>query len=416
MRIHTICVNYWPEKTGIASFSTGRAEALAARGHHVTVCTAVPYYPEWRVASEYRRRPFARERHAGVDVRRCPIYVPRHVTPLRRVLFEASFIASAFLRSVFCRRPDLLVVVSPPLGLAVAAVVLARLWGVPYVFHVEDLQPDAALDLGMVPRGRVASALFAIERLAYRRAALVSTITDAMRDRIIGKGVPREKVELFAGWSDPECFDLPIESSDASLRTELRLGDACVVLHIGNMGVKQGLDVMLGAAALTRKDPDLVYVLVGDGAVRAALEDEVRASGLSNVRMIPLLPQERFLRLLATAEVCLVTQQRVVADIVFPSKVLSLLAAAKPVIASVSRSSEVARVVRESGAGDVVEPEDPAALSMAIGRLRADREGRRRTAAAGRAYARRHWERQATLDHMGRVLDALLGEAARPPA
>jgi len=416
MRIHTICVNYWPEKTGIAVFSTGRAEALAARGHHVTVCTAVPYYPEWRVASEYRRRPFAREQHAGVDIRRCPIYVPRRVTPVRRVLFEASFIASAFLRSMFCRPPDLLVVVSPPLGLAVAAVVLARLWGVPYVFHVEDLQPDAALDLGMMPRGRVASALFAIERLAYRRAALVSTITGAMRGRIIGKGVRPDKVALFAGWSDPECFALPIESSDTTLRTELRLGDAFVVLHIGNMGVKQGLDVVLGAAELTRKAPDLVYVLLGDGAVRAALGDAVRASGLSNVRIMSLLPQDRFLRLLATAEICLVTQQRVVADIVFPSKVLALLAAGKPVIASVSRSSEVARVIRESGAGDVVEPEDPGALSAAIGRLRADRERRRRTAADGRAYAQRNWERHATVDHMGLVLEALLGEAARPPA
>jgi colanic acid biosynthesis glycosyl transferase WcaI len=367
----------------------------------------VPYYPEWRVADAYRRRPFARERRNGVDIRRCPIYVPSGVTPLRRMVHEATFVLMALLRSLTCRRPDVVFVVSPPLGLAAVAWILSRLWRVPYVFHVADLQPDTALDLGMVRNGPLVRVLYALEQLAYRGAALVSTLSPQMRDRIVAKGLPPEKVTLFADWADPELFDLE-EAGEApaasSIRTELGLGDAFLVLHAGNMGVKQGLDVVLDAAARTREDGRLIYLLVGDGAVRPALEARAHAMGLSNVRFVPLLPRPAFLRLLAAADVCLVTQQRTVADIVFPSKVLTLLAAGKPVIASVTAASAVARAIADAGAGDVVEPENPAALADAVRVLRDDAVRRRAMSVAGRAYARAAWERDATLGHLERML------------
>jgi colanic acid biosynthesis glycosyl transferase WcaI len=407
VRIHVIGINYWPEETGIATFSTGRAEYLTARGHHVTMCTAVPYYPEWRVAAAYRRRPFAREQRAGVDIRRCPIYVPSQVTPVRRMLFEASFIASSFVRSVCCPKPDLLFVESPPLGLALTVAALSRLWRVPFVFQVEDLQPDAALDLGMIRRGRAARLLYSVERFAYRNAALVSTLTESMRGRIIGKGIPADKVVLFPSWADPELFTLETPAIDVPLRRELGLGNASVILHAGNMGVKQGLGVVLDAAQRTRSNPDVVYVLVGDGAVRAELEERARRAALTNVRFIPLLPRDRFLRLLALADAGLITQQRTVADIVFPSKTLVLLAAGRPVVASVNPTSEVARVVMASGAGTVVTPEAPDALAAAITRLQGAPAARARMAAAGRDWARLHWARDSTLEHLALTLESL---------
>jgi len=403
MRIHVIGINYWPEMTGIAVFSTGRAEHLAAAGHDVTMCTAVPYYPQWRVPEEYRGLTFRREARAGVTILRCPLYVPAAVNPIRRVLHEASFIASSFVRSLFCRRPDLLFVVSPPLGLAIAAVILGRLWRVPYVFHVADLQPDTALDLGMVKPGRFARLLYAVERLAYQRAAIVSTLTEPMRARIVAKGIPSEKVLLFADWSDPRLFALD-GSQSAAIRSELGLGDAFLVLHAGNMGVKQGLDVVLDAAVQTRSDPGIVYLLVGDGAMRPHLEARARDLGLQNVRIVPLLEHDRFLQLLGAADVCLVTQQRTVADVVFPSKVLTLLSAGKPVVASVTGGSAVANVVAGAGAGMIVTPEDGAALAEAIGTLRADPRRRASMSAAGRAYAGEHWERTRTLGYLSDML------------
>lgn len=407
MRIHVIGINYWPEMTGIAVFSTGRAEHLAAAGHDVTMCTAVPYYPQWRVPSEYRGLKCRREQRNGVTILRCPLYVPAAVNPIRRVLHEASFIASSFVRSLFCRRPDLLFVVSPPLGLAIAAVILSWLWRVPYVFHVADLQPDTALDLGMVKPGRFARLLYAVERLGYERAAIVSTLTEPMRARIVAKGIPAAKVLLFADWSDPRLFTLDPGQSGA-IRRELGLGDAFLVLHAGNMGVKQGLDVVLDAAQQTRSDPGILYLLVGDGAMRPQLEARVRDQGLDNVRIVPLLEHERFLQVLAAADVCLVTQQKTVADVVFPSKVLTLLSAGKPVIASVTGGSAVANVVAGAGAGTIVTPEDGPALVAAIEALRGDPTRRRAMSAAGRAYASEHWERTRTLGYLTDMLQRLV--------
>jgi len=409
MRIVMLGINYWPEETGIAVFNTGRCEYLAARGHDTTMCTGFPYYPRWRVDEVYRGRLFARETRNGVEIRRSYLYVPGRVTTLRRIFHEGSFIATSCLRALAGRRPDLLVTVSPPLGLALSSVLLQRVWGIPYVFHVPDLQPDAAVDLGMLPSGPMVKFLYAIERLAYRRAALVSTLTPTMQRKIVGKGVPAERVVLSPDWAEPDLFDLPLTGGGAAFRERFGLVNRLLVVHVGNMGVKQGLDVVLAAAERSRDYPEVVYLLVGDGAVRPALEARAAMAGLDNLRILPLQPTPIFRQLLAAADLTLVTQQRTVGDIVFPSKVLTLLAAGKPVVASLNASSEVARVVTEAGAGVIAVAEDPEALVAAVGALRGDADRRQRMGANGRAYARAHWDRGRILTNMEQ---RLLGVAA----
>ncbi len=413
MRILMLGINYWPEETGIAVFNTGRCEYLAARGHDVTMCTGFPYYPRWRVHEEYRGRLLAREMRNGVRILRSYLYVPRRVTTIRRILHEATFVASSCLRALAGRRPDLLLTVSPPLGLALSSVLLGRLWGIPYLFHVPDLQPDAAVDLGMLPSGPLVKCLYAIERLAYRRAARVSTLTRAMQRRILSKGIPPERVVLSPDWAEPGLFDLPLMGGGEVLRQQLDLGRRFLVVHVGNMGVKQGLEVVLAAAARSRDYPEVLFLLVGDGAARPGLAARAAGAGLENLRILPLQPAPVFRELLAAADLALVTQQRVVADIVFPSKVLTLLAAGKPVVASLNASSEVARVLEEAGAGRVVPAEDPPALQEAVQTLSRDAEGRRRMGVQGRAYARAHWDRDRILPEMEQMLLGVVEERVR---
>jgi colanic acid biosynthesis glycosyl transferase WcaI len=301
-------------------------------------------------------------------------------------------------------RPDLLFVTSPPLGLSATAIALSRLLRVPYVLHVADLQPDAAVDLGMLPRGRFIKSLYHLEAAAYRNAALISTLTEAMRQRIIAKGVPAEKVTLFSDWVDPQLFTISPPRDTRSTTSK----SSFVVGHFGNMGVKQGLEVVVGAAALSPVDSGLEYLLVGDGAARSALEARARDLQLPNLRFLPLQPHDGFLTLLARADVCLVTQQRSVADIVFPSKIITLLAAARPIVASVGTDSEVARVIAESGGGIIVPPEDSLALSDAVLRLRNDPSLAARMGCAGRAYAQDRWERETVLKTTERGLCAVI--------
>jgi colanic acid biosynthesis glycosyl transferase WcaI len=413
MRIVVLGINYWPDETGIAPFTTGRCEYLAAQGHQVTMLTGFPYYPAWRISEQYRGRLFSREERNGVTILRAWLYVPERVNSMRRIIHEASFIASSFLRAMAIgrqQRPDVLVVTTPPLALGLSAIFLSRIWKIPFVQHVPDLQPDAAVDLGMLRPGPLTRLLYGIERLGYRKAALVSTLTEAMRDKIVSKGIPKERVVLFSDWARSELFRVPADGGGAQFRRSLGLTDELLVVHAGNMGVKQGLEVILGAAQRLREDRRVRYLLVGDGSVRQQLEARAKSLSLTNLSFVPLLPDDQFLDMLAASDISLVTQQKSVADIVFPSKVITLMSSARAIIASVSPGSEVARVLREAEAGVLVGPEDPDALQHAITALRDDPERRRQLGANGRAFAERFWEKQRTLS----VLEAhLLAVAAR---
>jgi colanic acid biosynthesis glycosyl transferase WcaI len=286
---------------------------------------------------------------------------------------------------------------------------LSRRWRIPYVFHVADLQPDAALDLGMLPAGLLANLLYRIERLAYDRASVVSTLTEGMRTKILAKGITANKVCLFSDWADPRLFDIPIGGDDSDVRRRFGFEGQFLIVHAGNMGVKQGLDVVLGAAERLRAVSDMTFLLIGDGAVRAELQASAEARGLSNVKFLPLQQRPVFHDLLGAADICLVTQQRVVAEVVFPSKVVTLMAAGRPIVASVNPSSEVARVLIEAGGGVVVEAEEPSALADAVLSLRLEGDRRREMSARGRAYARRRWDKAAIVDDAERWLSDLVG-------
>ena len=290
--------------------------------------------------------------------------------------------------------------VSPPLGLAVNAILLSRLWRIPYVFDVEDLQPDSAAELNMLPSWAL-RLLYKVENAAYRHATLVTTLTNGMRKRIIGKGVAAEKVDLLEARVDDSLFDIEPSEGNA-FRQRYGLEKQFLVTHSGTMGVKQGLDVIVDAAALNRTDDSMQFLLVGDGAVRARIQRRVAELELRNVRFLPLLDATDFRGLLAASDVCLLTQQKSVSEIAFPSKVVTYLAAGRPVIASVNADCEIAETIRESGGGRIVTPEDAAGLLAAIVELQStnlSEYGR-----CGREYASQRWSSARVLGHLERSL------------
>ncbi len=405
MKVLILSINYWPEVTGIGAFTTYRAEHLAASGHEVEVCTAFPYYPEWKVPAQYAGKIALSEKRNGVKILRSYAYIPNPVTAMKRVVHEASFIASATIRAIGRRRPDVLLVVSPPLGLAAAGILLSRIWRIPYVFDVMDLQPDAAGDLGMIPAWAV-KFLYKVEAAAYRHARLVTTLTPSMKKKIIAKGVPADKVELLEPRMDETLVDLKPEEG-REFRRKFDIGEKFLITHSGNMGVKQGLGVVLDAAALNRDDRSMLFLFVGNGADCERIQRHATQMRLGNVRFLPLLNQIDFRGLLAASGICLVTQQQSVSEIAFPSKIVTYLAAGRPIIASVNSDCEVARVVRESGAGRVVDAEEPEALSIALQEMRS--EDLNRFGENAREYASLRWSSVRVLGHLERSLVAAAG-------
>jgi colanic acid biosynthesis glycosyl transferase WcaI len=400
LRILVLSINYWPDETGIAAFNIWRCEYLASQGHQVTICTGPPYYPEWRVPTQYRGKLVQREVRNGVTILRSWMFVPKALNTRNRILHEASFLASSFMRAIATEKPDLIFAVSPPLGLGLTASILSRLWRIPYILDVEDLQPDAAVELGMMKKQSVINFLYGVERKAYKGAALISTLTEGMRQRIVEKGIDAAKVVLFPPRADSCLYTLRDRIDGSAFREKYGLQGKFVVSHSGNMGVKQGLEVILHAAEKSHERKDILFLFVGDGAMRLQLETKAQTRNLDNVRFLPLLRKDEFLEMLAATDIALITQQRVVSNIVFPSKTVTLLAAGCPVIASVNSGSEVARVVMCSGAGLVVEPENAEALWGAILEFSKSPETLARMSYQARQFAIDSWDERRTLPMM----------------
>lgn len=406
MKILMICINYWPEVVGIGAFATYRAEYLAEVGHDVCVCTTYPYYPEWKVPSQYRWKLASTDIVNKVKIRRSKSYVPSKVNTISRILHEISFIASSFVSALRCGKTDVILVLSPPLGLAMSAIVLAKLFNAPFVFDVQDVQPDSAGDLGMLPRW-IVKFLYKIEILAYTRATLVTTITCGMRQKIASKGVPLDKIKLI----EP-IMNNRLASDDVinmyRFKNKYNLKHKYIVIYSGNMGIKQGLDVIVDAAEISRENKSIVYVLIGDGADRARIENRISCMGLDNIRLLPILNEEDYRGALAASAVCLLTQKKGVSEIAFPSKLVTYLSAGCAVAAAVDEECEVARVIKDSMAGAVSPPEEAELLYKSIlNIIKFDRDDFK---IRSRAYANGRWNSHRIMQNFEGTLQEVAGK------
>ena len=395
MRIIVWGINYAPELTGIGPFNTGLCEHLADCGHQVEMVTTFPYYPFWKKIPDDHGRVYRTDVIDRVWVHRCWQYVPARATTVRRMGHELSFAITSFVRVLFLARADLYVVVSPPLALGPMASLAARLKRRRYIFHVQDLQPDAAVGLGMVKKGRLIELLYRIEDWAYRDAAIVSGISGGMIEAFKSKGVPEAKTLLFPNWirwfARNAEYRPPVGGRDAeSLSWRKKFGisaDAFLASYSGNLGRKQGLDCVVSAAAILEQQSreaamrsatqgawrEIVILLVGDGANRPELEAQIAALGVkSSVRLLPLLLERDYRQMLISSDICLVTQAPGTGRYFFPSKLLSILSVGTPILSVADEDSELARAVEEGQFGINVAPGNPPGLAAQLRDLSED--------------------------------------------
>jgi colanic acid biosynthesis glycosyl transferase WcaI len=358
-------INYDPEPTGIGPFNTDLCVYLASRGHAVTMLSTFAYYPWWKKRPEDAGKFHECNTVRGVTLHRCWHYVPEKPSTVKRLIHELSFVATSTWRALWTQRPDVFVVVSPSLFLGLGAFVASRLKRRPFIFHVQDLQPDAALGLGMIKPGPSVKLLYALEKWSYARAAVVSGISQGMIDAYRRKGVPEEKIYLFPNWipDEPPMNPADAMGGGASFRQEYGIPrETPLIAYSGNVGMKQGLEVVIEAA---RDGGGAHWAICGEGAAKPALEAAIQAAPDCGVRLYPLQPDDRYRALLREADVSLITQQKGTGQFFFPSKLLSILQYGRPVLAVADEASELARATREGGFGLVVEPGDAAGLSAA---------------------------------------------------
>ena len=409
-----ISINYHPEPTGISVYTTGTAEFLSKEGHSVTVFTAFPYYPKWAKRQQDHGRLYASELLEGVRLHRCYVYVPAQPTAIKRIAHEFSFVLSVALRYLFDRRFAITVIVSPPLALALVLGLLAKLKGSHIMLHIQDLQPDAAIDLGMLRAGRLTQLLFWMERTGYRLADRIATISNAMRAKIESKGDFSGKTLIFKNWAGGSI--VKATAVEQSMKHEWGLLDKFVVLYSGNMGVKQGLGSMLVAAQRLKSHDDIVLLVVGEGGEKSALRARAQQLGLRNLRFEPPVAREQLGRLLAAADVSVITQKSGINDLVLPSKLGNIMTSRRPLVVQAVPESELASIVTGCDCGLVIAPEDGEALAGAILTLRARPERCGEMAQRGVEFAAKHLSETTILNGFVDELSALVHppSSARP--
>jgi colanic acid biosynthesis glycosyl transferase WcaI len=402
MRVLLIGINYAPEVTGIGPYNTELAEHLAAPGHRVSVLTAFPWYPQWKIDPAYRGKPpFLVETINGVRVVRSPILLPRaRQTAFRRIVFDSSFALTALAASTVIGGLDAVICVSPPLQLGPAAWMIARTRRARLIVHLQDIVPDAALSTGMMQAGRAVALSRSLERFVYARTDRITVISEGFRENLLAKGVPAQKVEVLPNWVDAGRFP---SVADSTVRSALGAPDReTLVLHTGNMGAKQGLETVVDAAAQLAGE-DIAITLIGDGQSRAALEARAASLKLEKLKFLPL--QSDLPATLAAANVLVLSQRAQVTDSAAPSKLLTYMASGKPIVATVNESSEAGQLIMRARCGVVVPPEEPAALAAALRELHRHPEQHDELGAAGRRHVSEHFDRKVILRRWERLVE-----------
>lgn len=375
---------------------------LVSRGHEVRVVTAPPYYPEWKVSPGYSAWRYMREELDGARVYRVPLYVPATPSGLKRIIHLITFALTAtpviLLQALFWR-PHTIITTAPPLSVAPVVIAASWLCGAHSQLHVQDFEVEAAFQLGMLKRPMLYRMALKMERVLLRSFSKVSTISRRMRDRLVAKGVAKERTVLFPNWAGTEDFDP--QHGPGQWRERLGIDSKTVIaLYSGNVGRKQGLEAVVQAARVLQDTPHIRFVICGDGAARKELMES--AEGLKNIQFLPVQPLDEFTHLMIAADIHLMPQRAEAADLVMPSKLGNILASARPVVAGATPGTQIYDAVQ--GCGIAVEPDNAMQFAQAVLKLANDITLRAGMGKAARRKALEEYSRDGILGRMAASL------------
>jgi colanic acid biosynthesis glycosyl transferase WcaI len=402
-----LCPHFAPDTAPTGVVMTRIVDELVSLGHTVHVVTSLPWYRSHRIEAGWAGRLVRTERTAWGSITRVHPFPGRDKSNLaRRAL---GFGAYSLLAGVQClrvggwfRRSGVVIAMSPPLTLGLTGWVASRVRRCPMVFNIQDVFPDAAIETGAISNRTIIAAASWLERVSYQAADAVTVLSDDLRDNVVAKLGAGGTVHVIPNFVDTEAI-VPADRA-TPYRAELGLGDGPVVLYAGNVGFSQSLELVLAAA---RELPEVVFLINGNGAARSSLE--AAALGLTNVRFADYIAPERLSELLATGDVHVVPLRSGLGRVSVPSKTYSIMAAGRPVVASIDEGTAVPVILAESGGGVSVAPDDAAAFTEAIRELVSNPERARRLGALGRAWV----ERNASPAAVGAAYDELVRSLAR---
>lgn len=383
MKILFLTHYFPPEVNAPANRTHEHCRRWVRDGHAVTVITGVPNHPRGVIFEGYRNRWLQEETVDGIRVIRTWMYLTPNSGFARRVVNYLGFALTAILASFRAERPDVVVATSPQFFVGVAGAVVSKLKRRPFVLEIRDLWPKSIVELGQLGPGPILSVLEALERWLYRSAAGVVVNTRTFRGHIMERGVAEDDIELVYNGIDPERF--APRPKNAALLERHGLAGRFTVAYVGTLGLAHGLSTLIEVADRMRDRTELAFCLIGDGADREKLEQEVARRGLDNVVMLGLQPRDAMPDWIASIDLLLVLLRDLpVFETVIPSKIFEFLAQERPVV--LAAKGEIRRLMEEAEGALVIDPENVDQMVAAIERVMRDPETAATRAASGRRW------------------------------
>jgi glycosyltransferase involved in cell wall biosynthesis len=410
MRILFLSHYFPPEVNAPAVRTFDHCRQWARAGAKVTVVTCVPNHPMGKVYPGHKNGLWQVTTVDGIRVIRVWCYVAPNRKVFRRTLSYLSYMVSTCLAAPLLPSADVVVSTSPQFFCGLAGYVVSRVKRAPWVLEIRDLWPQAIQAVGAIQNRPVISALEKIEGWAYRKADTVITVTQAFRRHIESRGAQPGSVAVVTNGVNLELFSTP--RRDPALERELGLGGKFVVGYFGTLGMAHHLETVIEAARLLREEPEISFLIVGDGAERASLERLRESYGLTNVLMLAQQPRERMPAFWGLCDVALAHMRRSpLFTTMIPAKMFEAMAMERPIILGFEGESR--EIVEEAGCGIAVEPENPAALADAVRRLAADRPLARQMGRRGRQVVTARYDRSRLAGELLAVLQQAVGTRGR---
>ena len=402
MNILILVGSFPPIVNSAARLYSELAESLREMGHSVTVISEHPAEDSpVDKGHEYYSNRFSRTVLNGVYVLRIsPLSFLSKIPGGKPLRFFLSCLLYTF-RGLFTRRPDVILVYSPPLYMGISGYIISKFKKTRFVFNMQDVHPKVLFDSGVIKNRIIKSMLTMMEEICYRNAHSFIVYSSGNREYLVQRGVDRE-VFVIPNWIDTTKFT----SSDStnSFRNEIGINDKFVVSYAGSMGKPQGLEVIVEAAKALMKYNDILFLLAGEGPSKQILKNLISERKVSNVLLLPVMLNERYVQFLNAADVCLITLSPDIPQQTVPGKLADIMACGRPIIAAVNQQGDAAGLINEAGCGFCVDPSDAKAFSQAVLRLYRDENTRKEMGARARAFAEQYFSRTVCTKHYEEAL------------
>ena len=375
-RILLLSGNYYPEPTGIGKYNGEMMNWLSSQNYDCGVVTSYPYYPHWKIQPPYAGNSFWYKKESKqflsnlpITVYRCPQYVPSKITGGKRILSDLSYFFSAsfqVIRLLFRKKYDYVLVVAPPFQVGLLGLLYGKIKKAKFIYHIQDLQIDAAIALGLIKSKWLISMIYSIEKYILRKADFVSSISEGMVRKIKEK-FDRDVI-LFPNWADTKSFFPIYDKTQLAVKFGYLPTDQ-IILYSGAIGEKQGLINMLESAKALSELGQLKFVICGSGPYKEALIESAKLMGINNVHFLPLQNIDRFNELLNLTSIHLVLQKKNENELFMPSKLTTILSVGGLVIVTASENTNLFKLVADNHIGAAIEPENEMLLTETIKKL-----------------------------------------------